>query len=229
MIDIYPAIDIYSGQAVSLTNGDISTKKEYGNPVAFAEKFSKISGKLHIVDLDGAFTGAPVNISTLKKIRESVTSFIQIGGGFRTGESIETGYLYGADSVIIGSAALDRKLMESISSRFKNITVSIDAYQGMVKYNGWNSSTTINYKDFYSEVSGFADRFIFTSIDRDGTGNISKINKFWDKEYFMYAGGVNSLDDLRQLDQMGFNGAIIGKALYNGSITPEELTCSQKE
>ncbi len=229
MIDIYPAIDIYNGQAVSLTNGDIATKQEYGNPAAFAEQFSKISGKLHIVDLDGAFTGSPVNISALKKIRESVASFIQIGGGFRSTESVETGYLSGADSVIIGSAALDRRLLEDITTKFKNITVSIDAYHGKVKYNGWNSSTTINYKDFYSEVSAFADRFIFTSIDRDGTGNISGTTKFWDTGYFMYAGGVNSINDLKQLARAGFNGAIIGKALYNGSISVEDLICLQKE
>ena len=142
---------------------------------------------------------------------------------------METGYLSGADSIIIGSAALDRTLLENISSKFRNITVSIDAYHGMVKYNGWNTSTAINYKDFYSEVSGFASRFIFTSIDRDGTGSISAIQKFWDSGYFMYAGGVNSVNDLRKLEQSGFNGAIIGKALYNGIITVEELICLQKE
>ena len=181
------------------------------------------------MDLNGAFSGRPVNIPILKKIRASVASFLQIGGGFRTPESIETGYISGADSVIIGSAALDKKLLENISSKFKNITVSIDAYHGMVKYNGWNSSTTINFKDFYSEVSGFSNRFIFTSIDRDGTDKISGIQKFWDSGYFMYAGGVNSINDLQRLNAAGFDGAIIGKALYNGNISAEELICLQKE
>ncbi len=120
-------------------------------------------------------------------------------------------------------------MLENISYKFKNITISIDAYLGMVKYNGWTSSTTISYKDFYSEVSGFANRFIFTSIDRDGTGNISSLQRFWDSGYFMYAGGVNSINDLRKLELSGFNGAIIGKALYNGNISAEELICLQKE
>jgi phosphoribosylformimino-5-aminoimidazole carboxamide ribotide isomerase len=229
MIDIYPAIDIYREKAVSLTNGDISTGKEYGDPVAFAEKFSKISGKLHIVDLEGAFTGVPVNMKVMRAIRASVPSFIQAGGGFRTTDSIEAGYSAGLDSVIIGSAALDRKFLEDTASKFKNITVSIDAYNGLIKYGGWSKGTAIDYRDFYSEVSGFADRFIFTSIDRDGTGSISNIQKFWDSGYFIYAGGVGSTEDLYRLEKAGFNGAIIGRALYNGSITVEELICLQKE
>ncbi|WMT51125.1 MAG: HisA/HisF-related TIM barrel protein [Ferroplasma sp.] len=229
MIDIYPAIDIYRGQAVSLIRGDISTREEYGNPLPFAEKFSKISGKLHIIDLEGAFTGVPVNMNAISGIRASVPSFIQAGGGFRTQESIKTGYSAGLDSVIIGSAALDRKFLEDIASKFKNITVSIDAYNGLIKYGGWNRVTTIDYRDFYSEVSGLADRFIFTSIDRDGTGSISNIQRFWDSGYFIYAGGVGSIHDIYRIEKAGFDGVIIGKALYRGDIDVEELICLQKE
>ncbi len=144
-------------------------------------------------------------------------------------ESIDAGYNMGIDSIIIGTASLDRKILEEVAEKYKNITISIDAYNGYIKYNGWANGTKINYRDFYSEVKDIAKRFIFTAINSDGTGHISRIEKFWDEGYFIYAGGVNSIDDLKQLENIGFNGAIIGKALYNGNINIEELKCLQKE
>jgi phosphoribosylformimino-5-aminoimidazole carboxamide ribotide isomerase len=229
MIDIYPAIDIYNGDAVSLERGDIERKQVFGDPLRFARDFAEISGKLHIVDLNGAFTGNPVNGYAIRKIRENVNSFIQVGGGFRTLESIDEGYGMGADSIIIGTASINRKILETIADKYKNITVSIDAYGSYIKYNGWNSETKIRYRDFYSEVSDIVSRFIFTSINNDGTGRIRKMQKFWDNGYFIYAGGVNSAQDIIELEKSGFDGVIIGKAIYNGNIKIEELKCLQRE
>ncbi|HIH60371.1 MAG TPA: 1-(5-phosphoribosyl)-5-((5-phosphoribosylamino)methylideneamino)imidazole-4-carboxamide isomerase [Ferroplasma sp.] len=229
MIDIYPAIDIYNGEAVSLENGDIKRKESFGDPLKFAIDFSEISGNLHIVDLNGAFTGNTANRNAIKNIRENVKSFMQVGGGFRTMESIDSGYKMGVDSIIIGTASLDRKILEEAAEKYKNITISIDAYNGYIKYNGWANGTKITYRKFYGEVQDIANRFIFTSINSDGTGHMSTIEKFWEDGYFIYAGGVNSIEDLKKLENIGFNGAIIGKALYNGNIGMEELKCLQRE
>jgi phosphoribosylformimino-5-aminoimidazole carboxamide ribotide isomerase len=229
MIDIYPAIDIYNGEAVSLENGNINKKTEYGDPLKHAIYFSKLFDKLHIVDLNGAFTGIATNMDIIKNIRKNVKSFIQLGGGFRAMESIDEGYNAGINSIIIGTASLDRKILETVSEKYNNITISMDAYNGYIKYNGWNSGTKINYHNFYEEIRGFANRFIFTSINNDGTGQISKIRKFWDDGYFIYAGGVNSIEDIKNIENAGFNGVIIGKALYTGNINEGELKCLQKE
>ncbi|WP_337860555.1 HisA/HisF-related TIM barrel protein [Ferroplasma sp.] len=229
MIDIYPAIDIYNGEAVSLERGNIDKKTVYGDPLEHAMNFSKIFNKLHIVDLNGAFTGNATNMDIVKNIRNKAKSFMQLGGGFRTPEAIQEAYNAGIDSIIIGTASLDRKILETVSEKYKNITISIDAYNGFIKYNGWNSGTKINYKDFYNEIKGLANRFIFTSINNDGTGKISDIEKFWDDGYFIYAGGVNSIDDVKRVESLGFDGVIIGKALYTGNINKGELKCLQKE
>ncbi len=229
MIDIYPAIDIYNGKAVSLENGNIEKKESFGDPVKFALEFSSVSDKLHIVDLNGAFTGNSINQDSIKNIRKKVKSFIQVGGGYRTIDAIDAAYNMGINSIIIGTASLDRKILEDVAEKYKNITISIDAYNGYIKYNGWANGTGITYSEFYSMVKGMANRFIFTAINSDGTGHISRIEKFWDEGYFIYAGGVNSIDDLKTLENLGFNGAIIGKALYNGNIKIEELKCLQNE
>jgi len=117
MIDIYPAIDIYNGEAVSLKNGNIEKMETFGDPTNFAMDFSSISGKLHIVDLNGAFTGNSANINFIKNIRKNVKSFIQVGGGYRTMESIDAGYNMGIDSIIIGTASLDRKILEEVAEK----------------------------------------------------------------------------------------------------------------
>ena len=119
MIDIYPAIDIYNGEAVSLENGKIEKIESFGDPVKFAQEFSSISGKLHIVDLNGAFTGNPANTNLIKNIRKNVKSFMQAGGGYRTIESIEAGYSLGIDSIIIGTASLDKKFWRKFQKNIK--------------------------------------------------------------------------------------------------------------
>ncbi|MEM0139203.1 MAG: HisA/HisF-related TIM barrel protein [Ferroplasma sp.] len=229
MIDIYPAIDIYNGDAVSLTQGNVEKRENFGDPVKFAESFSKISGKLHIVDLNGAFTGNAENLETIINIRQKVKAFIQLGGGLRSEESIAKAYDAGIDSVIIGTASLNDNFIDRISKIYDNLTVSIDSYDGMVRYNGWNKGTEINYINMYNKLKGKIKRFIVTSINNDGTSSIGKISKFWDDEYVIYAGGVNSKEDIKYLESAGFSGAIIGKALYNKNIKIDDLKCLQKE
>ncbi len=229
MIDIYPAIDIYNGEAVSLTEGKIENKQGFGDPIAFAKTFSKISGKLHIVDLNGAFTGIASNFDIALKIRNESNAFIQLGGGFRNIEAVKKALNSGINSIILGTASLNDNLMEEICPLHRNITISIDSYNGKIKYNGWNSQSNMEYTELFNNLRNKFDRFIFTSVKNDGTGSIAKIKRFWDDEYIIYAGGVNSINDIKCLEKTGFSGVIIGKALYNKTIKMEELKCLQSE
>ncbi len=226
MIDIYPAIDILDGKAVSLTNGDINNKKIYGDPLYYAVKFTEKIKKLHIIDLNGAFTGNKKNIKIIKEIIENVNAFVQIGGGFRSLNDIDYGYKIGADSIIIGTSALNNEIIEK---SFNNITVSIDVYNNNVRINGWKNNSYINYIKFYNNLNKKVNRFIYTSIKNDGTDKIENINKFWDDKYFMYAGGVNTINDIINIKNSGFSGVIIGKSLYENKIKMEDLKCLQKE
>jgi len=225
MIDIYPAIDILDGKAVSLTNGDINNKKIYGNPLDYAINFTEKIKKLHIIDLNGAFTGNKKNIKIIKEIIENVDAFVQIGGGFRTLDDINYGYKIGANSIIIGTSALNSEIIE----KSNNITVSIDVYNNNVRINGWKDNSYINYVKFYNSLNKKVNRFIYTSIKNDGTDKIENINKFWYNDYFMYAGGVNTINDIINIKNSGFSGVIIGKALYENKIKMEDLKCLQKE
>lgn len=227
MIDIYPAIDIYNGKAVSLTNGSIKNKNVYGDPVEFAIKFTEKIKKLHVIDLNGALTGNKKNIKIIKEIVDNVDASVQVGGGFRTLNDINYGYSIGADSVIIGTSALNNEIIKNVS--YNNITVSIDVYNNNVKIKGWKEDSYINYNDFYNNLNKKINRFIYTSIKNDGTKNIENVKKFWNNEYFMYAGGVNKINDIINIKNSGFSGVIIGKAIYENNIKMEDLICLQKE
>ncbi len=228
MIDIYPAIDIYNGKAVSLTNGDINNKNVYGDPVEYAMKFTEKIKRLHIIDLNGALTGNKKNIGIIQEIISNVNAFVQVGGGFRTLNDINYGYKIGADSIILGTSALNDEIIEK-SSIYSNITVSIDVFNNSIRTNGWKTNAYVNYGDFYNSLNKKINRFIYTSIKNDGTKKIEDIQKFWNSEYFMYAGGVNTVNDIINIENSGFSGVIIGKALYENGIKMEELKCLQKE
>ena len=214
-MDIFPAIDIYDGKAVFLTNGKLESIKVYGDPLEYAIKFSEKYKRLHIVDLNGAFTGKQKNFDIIKKIINETNVYTQVGGGFRTLGDIEKGISYGIGSVIIGTATIDDKILESIDRN--HVTASIDVVDDKTAINGWND-TSMNYMDLYKRLKSKINRFIYTSIKSDGTFKISFGKKFWENEYFIYAGGVSNQTDLDYLEKRGFSGAIIGKALYEGEL-----------
>ena len=220
---IYPAIDIMDEKVVRLTKGDREKIKVYGEPIEVAKWIKNYFDSIHIVDLDGAFTGEPKNLHIVERIVKEVGVNVELGGGFRKIEFIKRAKEIGVKDLIIGTKAFDLNFLKKAKKIFDKISVSIDAKDGKVYVSGWNKRG-IDVFDAYKKLKPFVNRFIYTAIDRDGTlTGIEKIEKFWGNEEFIYAGGVSSVDDIKRLKEIGFSGVIVGKAIYEGRITLKEL------
>lgn len=228
---IYPAIDIRGGKCVRLFQGDYAQETVYGeSPEAVAKQWEAQGATwLHLVDLDGAKEGKPVNLELIRAIARQVSIPVQIGGGIRTEADI-AGYLEaGVARVILGTAAIeDRPFAEKVLGRYgKKIAVGLDCRGGYVATRGWLTTTDIKAVDLANELAGYgAQTFIYTDIARDGamTGpNVAEIvalAKATGKEVIA-SGGVSATSDLEALagyEADGVNGAIVGKALYTGAI-----------
>lgn len=221
---IYPAIDLMDGKAVRLYRGRKDKVKVYGDPVEIAKGFAEYVDKIHIVDLDGAFIGKPQNLDVVKRIIEETGLRIQLGGGFRSYESIAKAYEIGIENVVIGTKAFDLEFLEKITEDFEGITVSLDARGGRIAVKGWLEESSISVGEAYEMLRKYIKRFIYTAIERDGTlMGIESIERFWKDEEFIYAGGVSSVSDVLKLREIGFSGVIVGKALYESKISLKEL------
>ncbi|CEP78027.1 MAG: 1-(5-phosphoribosyl)-5-((5-phosphoribosylamino)methylideneamino)imidazole-4-carboxamide isomerase [Defluviitoga tunisiensis] len=225
MIKKIPAIDLMNKKVVRLYKGDKKFVKEYGDPIMIAKKLSQFVDLIHIVDLDGAFEGSPKNLDVVQEIIKETGLKVEVGGGFRTYESIEKAYNIGVTYVIVGTAAFDLEFLRKVTQDFTNITVSLDVEKGKLKTKGWLENSNKNLKDAFEVFKQYTKRFIYTDTTKDGTleGISSYINKFWNDEEVIYAGGITSVEDIKKLEIIGFDGAIIGKALYEGKIKLEDL------
>lgn len=221
---VYPAIDLMDGKAVRLYKGEKGSRKIYGDPLEIAMGFSELVDKIHIIDLDGAFAGNSRNLEVVEEIISKVGLKVQVGGGFRDISSIRRAYSAGVENVIIGTKALERDFLEEITDEFHGITVSLDCRSGIISLSGWQDDCGMELKEAYGLVSAYVDRIIYTDIERDGTlDGITMGDRFWKDEEVIYAGGVTSIDDIKQLESVGFSGVIIGKAIYEGRIDLEEV------
>lgn len=221
---VYPAIDLMSGKAVRLYKGKKESVKVYGDPVEIAKDFAKLLDKIHVVDLDGAFEGKPKNLDVVRRIIEEIGLKVQVGGGFRDYESIAKAYSIGVENVIIGTKAFDLEFLEKVTQDFEGITVSLDARGGRIAVKGWEEESSITVEEAYEMLKKYVNRFVYTAIEKDGTlTGIEKIERFWGREEFIYAGGISSVDDVIKLKEIGFSGAIVGKALYEEKISLEEI------
>nr|WP_199562219.1 1-(5-phosphoribosyl)-5-((5-phosphoribosylamino)methylideneamino)imidazole-4-carboxamide isomerase [Petrotoga sp. 9PW.55.5.1] len=225
IIKIIPAIDLMDKKVVRLYKGEKGNVKTYGDPIEIAKKFAKYVDLIHIVDLDGAFEGVPKNLDIVREIIKETGMKVEVGGGFRTFESIKKANEMGAEYIIVGTAAFDLEFLKEITGSFSNITISLDAKNGLLKTQGWLVEEKVVVKKAFDIFKNYTNRFVYTDTSKDGTleGISPNIEKFWDNEEIIYAGGVTSVEDLKGLESLGFKGAIIGKAIYEGKINLEEL------
>lgn len=227
---LFPAIDLKDGQCVRLLKGDMDASTVYNeNPAAQAQSFEKAGFKwLHLVDLNGAIEGRSVNAATVNDILHTINIPVQLGGGIRNLAAIERWLAAGVSRIILGTIAVRQPdLVKQACEKFPGrIAVGIDARGGKVAVAGWVEESTM---DAIELAKKFADvgvsAIIFTDIDRDGTGSGLNIEATAGLAQavsipIIASGGVGSLADLQAVKAAGLHGAVIGRALYDGSIDP---------
>jgi phosphoribosylformimino-5-aminoimidazole carboxamide ribotide isomerase len=225
---ILPAVDIKDGRCVRLYQGDYSRATTYGDdPVEVALRWQCAGANwLHVVDLDGALQGAPVNVELIKRIREATTLHIEVGGGMRSLEHIERILGLGVDRIILGTVAIRNPelLQEALKRWGERIVVGIDARDGWVAIAGWIETSRVQAADLAIQLSAAGvKRFIYTDISRDGALNGPNFHSLAEMclattSAMIASGGVRSIADLRALEALGVEGAIVGKALYTGDM-----------
>ena len=233
-MQLIPAIDLMNGKIVRLSRGDPKTAKVYdqfGGPVETARKWKKEGArKLHIIDLDAAF-GTGDNLSVIAEIAESVELPIQVGGGIRKIETAQKLLTMGINQVILGALAFsDPKAITQIQQEFgtETVIVALDNKDGKIMVEGWKTPTTSGIKEALKKFTALkVTTFLVTSITKDGTlsgpdlETLSEACQYPNVE-IIAAGGIGSLNDLTALKRVGVEGAVIGKALYEGRFTLKE-------
>ena len=233
---IFPAIDIKDKKCVRLIKGDFENKTEYEmSPIEQAGKYKDHGFKnLHIVDLDGALTGEPINIDIIKDIVVKFEIKIEIGGGVRNFETILKYINAGVDKVILGSAAIkDSNFLEEACKKFPNqIALGLDAKDGHLVISGWTEDSDKLTTEYLKKVNDYGiSRIIYTDINRDGTKqspNFQETQKIAEISNcpVIVSGGVSSINDIKkakELNNKNIEGIIVGKAIYDGDINLDEL------
>jgi len=221
---------------VRLVKGDFRQITSYENtPIDQAKKyFQNGFNNIHIVDLDGALHGRPVNSILIREIIQKVKSRIQIGGGIRTIDDISRWIELGVDKVVMGTAAVENtELLKTACNKFENkIAVSLDVKDGLIALSGWKKQTNISAIDFIKKIQNFGvSRIIYTDINKDGTKKGPNIKDAVElsgkvKIPLVISGGVSSIEDIKKiksLNNSNIEGVIIGKAIYDGDIKINDL------
>ena len=237
---LYPAIDLKGGKAVRLFKGRFDEMTVYDdNPVNRAQSFADFGFEyLHCVDLDGALAGKSVNVEVIKNIRAAINLPIQLGGGIRTLETIEQWLDAGVTRVILGTiAAKNPEFVKEAAKQFpSHIAVGIDAIDGKVAVEGWAEATDIDANELAKRFEGVGvSAIIATDINRDGTK--TGINLEFTQNMancvsisVIASGGLRGLEDIKAIKSSAntpqntpIQGAILGKALYDGLIDPKQV------
>ena len=229
---IFPAIDLYEGKAVRLFKGDYTQMTVYSeHPEEIAKDFAaKGATHAHLVDLEGAKSGATPNLDTVLRIREAAGLFCEIGGGVRSMETVKRYLSAGLDRVILGTAAVEDPvfLREAVDAYGEKIAVGVDVRDGFVAIKGWTEKSALGFMDFCREMESIGVKtLICTDISRDGAmrGTNREMYKQLSETLGLQitaSGGVSTLEDVKSLREMNLYGAIIGKAYYTGDIDLEE-------
>ncbi|VBB05870.1 histidine biosynthesis [Lucifera butyrica] len=228
---IFPAIDIRGGKCVRLTEGRFDAETVFAdNPVEMAVRWAAEGAEfLHVVDLDGARAGQPVNLKVITAIVRAVSIPVQLGGGIRTMENIAALLQCGIQRVILGSVAVRQpELVKEACRRYgSRIVAGIDARNGQVAVDGWGVSGGVEAAELASQMAAAGvERIIYTDISRDGT--LSGVNVEATAALAQAAGipviasgGVRGLEDIEALQAVqsaGIEGVIVGKAIYTGMV-----------
>ncbi|PKP10521.1 MAG: 1-(5-phosphoribosyl)-5-[(5-phosphoribosylamino)methylideneamino]imidazole-4-carboxamide isomerase [Bacteroidetes bacterium HGW-Bacteroidetes-4] len=234
-MEIIPAIDIIGGKCVRLTFGDFNQQKVYNeNPLEVAKKFEQAGIKrLHLVDLDGAKTGNIVNYKVLESICKNTHLTVDFGGGINTQNDLELAFNSGAQMITGGSVAVKQPglfrqwLREYGSDR---VILGADVRNQKIAIKGWQEDSDLNIRQLIQNYLPYGiKKVICTDISKDGAMQGPSFELYrqlideFPEQQFIASGGVTTLDDVQLLKEMGMYGIIIGKAIYEGSITLKEL------
>ncbi len=236
---IYPAIDLRDGKAVRLVEGDFAQETVFdANPIDAALRWQDAGAEwLHVVDLDGARSGSTANQAAVSAIRSAVRIPIELGGGIRSTDAAEHYFDLGIDRVILGTAAVSNvALVESLVATWgERVAVGLDARDGKLATDGWleqSEETAIDHA-LKLRLVGVAT-FIITDIRRDGKlqgPNLAQLEQaqFALRSGVIASGGVSTIDDVLAVNALGVDGAIIGRALYDGRIDLAEAIAAANE
>jgi len=235
--ELFPAIDLRNGQVVRLRRGDYADQTVYEvDPLDIAKRFEDAGCKwLHVVDLDGAKEGRPINLGIVEKIVRATKLKVEVGGGIRTEESMEYVLAIGAHRLILGTRALaDMPWFKAMATdvRFrKRLVLGLDAKDGYVRTHGWTQGATEGPRavDIAKEVDSLPlAAIIYTDIARDGMlqgPNVQatqRLLKVCRNVPIVHSGGVTTLADITALKELPIEGIIVGRALYEGTLKLEE-------
>lgn len=233
---IYPAIDLKDGKAVRLTKGIMESAKVYSDePYHLARAFEEMgSDWVHIVDLNGAFAGNPMNLEAIQKIREATSLKLQLGGGIRDEDTIKRYIDLGIERVILGTIATQNpEFVKTVAAKY-SVVVGIDAHDGFVAVDGWAKTSELRATEL---ARMFADSgvkaVITTDISRDGTlggvniGFTEEVAKAGGIETIA-SGGVKDIEDIKAVKNSPYiGGVIVGKAYYEGKLDLREALALQ--
>ncbi|NPV26153.1 MAG: 1-(5-phosphoribosyl)-5-[(5-phosphoribosylamino)methylideneamino]imidazole-4-carboxamide isomerase [Firmicutes bacterium] len=239
---VIPAIDLRAGKCVRLVQGKLSEETVFSDqPVEMAVTWEALGAPmLHLVDLDGAFAGEPRNLEVVQEIVRSINIPVQLGGGIRTVKAVSKLLEMGVSRVILGTAAIvkPRLVEEAVKEFGEQIVVGIDAKDGLVAIEGWESTVEKTTVELAQEMELLGvQRVVFTDTRRDGLMKGPNLDSTRElalavKMKIIASGGVSCLDDIRalkQLEPLGVEGVVMGKALYTGAVRLEDALAVARE
>ena len=232
-MEVIPAIDLRAGAVVRLAQGDYERQTTFsGDPVAVARSFEEAGApRIHVVDLDAARSGVPAQAEVARAIAAAVAVPIELGGGMRTAADVAAAIEAGLDRIVVGTAAVrDPKLVSELLDVHgpERIVVGLDAVDGLIAVSGWTQSTGVPAADLMARMAeAGVRRFIATDVardgmlsspDYDGLAALVRRGRELGGVRVIASGGVAELDHLRRLAALGVEGAIVGRAIYEGTV-----------
>ena len=231
---LFPAIDLYEKKAVRLYKGDYANMTVYSeNPIEIARDFEACGARyIHMVDLEGAKDGTTPNISIVEQVAKETSLFVEIGGGIRSMETVARYLEAGVSRVILGTAAVNDEafLRAAVAAYGEKIAVGADVKDGYIAIKGWLETSALTLEAFLEKMEDIGVRnIICTDISKDGmlqgpTFDLyARLQAKYPEQDIIVSGGISKMDDIRRLDEMNLRHVIVGKAIYEGRITLEEL------